>query len=345
MRKIILSALFLSLAFGADVRHFFDNVGYCTKPYQIEAIVKAATAKEASLLKKEKTRGYIAVISPHDDHMFAGRVYVHAIAKIASARTVVIFSVTHGNVRRAIGDPEDVLIFDDYSRWQAPYTPVPVDISLRTYLENHLDRADYMVSRKAHSLEHAAEAMVPFLQFYNRKVRILAIMVTRMNWWRLRALSEKLASVLNSYMRENHLKLGKDIAFIISTDATHYGPDFNYEPFGLDEKAHEMATAQDKELGEKYLSGNISEDKIRLFADRLWGEKIPWCGVYSVPFGVMTVLNLAKLQGKTLYGVPLRYGDSYSLGVLPVFKKGIGITAPFSLKHWVGYWAIGYRLK
>ncbi len=345
MRKIILLAIFAYLGFAGEIRHFFDNVGYCTKPYQIESVVKTATEMEASLLKAEKPDGYFAVISPHDDHMYAGRVYVHAIPKIASASTVVIFSVTHGNVRKAIGDPSEILIFDDYSQWQAPYSPVAVDVSLRKYLEQHLRKGDFKVSRKAHDLEHAAEAMVPFLQYYNRRVKILSIMVTRMSWWRLKELSSRLAGALHSYIKENHLKIGKDIAFIISTDATHYGPDFNYQPFGLDEAAHAKATSEDRELGRRFLSGNITEGKIRGFTDRLWGERIPWCGVYSVPFGLMTILRLSELEGKGLRGVALRYGDSYSLGVLPVFRKGIGITAPFSLKHWVGYWAIGYRLK
>jgi len=345
MRKILSFALFISLAIGGGVRHYFDNVGYCTKPAQIEAVVKIANQYEKNLLKKESKDGFFAVISPHDDHMFAGRVYVHAIPRIARAKTVVIFSVTHGNVRKAINDPQGVLIFDDYDAWQAPYSPVKVDTALRKYLEENLSKEDYIISRKAHDLEHAAEAMVPFLQYYNRNVKILPIMVTKMSWWKIKDISSRLAKVFASYMKEKELSPGRDIAFIFSTDATHYGPDFGYQPFGLDEEAHDKAIAQDKELGKKFLSGNITEEKIRLFADRVWGEKITWCGVYSVPFGVMTVLNLAHLKGKKLEGITLRYGDSYSFGVLPVFKKGIGITAPFSLKHWVGYWAIGYKFK
>jgi len=330
---------------GGEIRHFYDNVGYCTKAPQIEAVIKLATSLEKKALEKEMQKSFFAVISPHDDHIYAGRVYVHAIPKIASAKTVVIFAVTHHNVRTAINDPKGILIFDDFEKWEAPYSPVEVDMNLRTYLEGHLKKDDFIVSRKAQSLEHAAEAMVPFLQYYNRKVKILSIMVTQMSFWRMKEVSKRLAKTFDSYLKKYHLYLGKDIAFIISTDATHYGPDFQYFPFGLDDAAHHKATAQDKELGQKFLSGTLSEEKIRLFADRVWGERIPWCGIYSVPFGLMTILDISELRGKFIEGAALRYGDSYSLGVLPVFRKGIGITAPFSLKHWVGYWAIGYRLR
>ncbi len=345
MRKLVFFALFLSLAFGGSIRHFYDNVGFCTRAPQIEAIVKVATSLEKKSLAKESGTGYIAVISPHDDHILAGRVYVHAIPKIAGAKTIVIFAVTHHKARVALKDPKNVLIFDDYDAWEAPYSPIKVDTGLRTFLENSLGKGDFIVSRKAQAIEHSAEAMIPFIQHYNRNAKILAIMVTEMNFWRMKELSQKLAKAFISYMKEKHLTPGKDIAFIISTDTTHYGPDFNYSPFGLDEIAHKKATAQDRELGRNFLSGQITEEKIRLFADRVWGEKITWCGRFSVPFGILTVHNLARLNGKKLIGTPLRYGDSYSLGVLPVFRMGIGLTAPFSLKHWVGYWAIGYRMK
>jgi len=345
MRKIAIFAFLLSFLIGGNIRGIRDNVGFCTKPYQIEEIVKISTKMESNTLKNEPISGFIAVISPHDDHILAGRVYVHAIPKIAQAKTVVIFAVTHHAPRVELNNPRNLLIFDDFDSWKAPYGPVPVDKELRTYIKNHLKRKDFIVSNKAQSLEHSAEAMLAFLQYYNRKAKILTIMVTEMDFWKMKEISERLAHVFNSYFKEKNMKPGKDISFIISTDTTHYGPDFNYAPFGVDERAHKFATAQDVELGEKFLSGQISIEKVRSFADRLWGEGITWCGRFSVPFGLMTLIHLAKMEGKHLQGLALRYGDSYSFGVLPVFKKGIGTTAPFSLKHWVGYWAIGYRMR
>ena len=342
MRKFAFFAILTGLIMAGGIRHFFDNVGFCTKPYQIETIVKLSEKLEPGA---SKIRGnYFAVISPHDDHIYAGRVYIYAMPRVAGAKTVVIFAVTHHRARMLLKDPHGIIILDDYDRWDGPYGPVEVDRGFRQYIKTHLPSQYYMISNEAQKIEHSAEAMVPFLQYYNRKVRILSIMVTGMNYWRMKEVSEKLAAVLYSYMKEKGLKPGKDISFIISADNTHYGPDFNYSVFGLDEEAHRKATAQDRELGEKFLSGLITEDKIRAFADRVWGEEIPWCGRYSVPFGLLTLRKMAELMGRKMEGIAFRYGDSYSLGVLPAFRLGIGTTAPFSLKHWVGYWAIGYRL-
>ncbi len=343
MRRIF-SLLFLaSLALSGGLRKFFDNVGFCTRPAQIEAVVRLAEKMEPAA--KKVSGKFFAVLSPHDDHMYAGRVYIYAIPKVARAKTVVIFAVTHHRARVEMKDPKGIVILDDYDKWQAPYGPVEVNVQLRDYLKTHLPRDHYMVSNRAHAVEHSAEAMVPFLQYYNRKVRILAIMVTEMDFWRMKKVSSGLASLLYSYLRDKKLNLGEDLAFIISTDTTHYGPDFQYMPFGLDEQAHRKATEQDRKLGREFLSGTITVDKIRTFADRVWGEKITWCGRYSVPFGLLTLRKLAELMGKKMEGVPFRYGDSYSLGVIPAYRLGIGLTAPFSLKHWVGYWAIGYRVK
>ncbi len=342
MRKILILSLLTGLIFAGGLRHFFDNVGFCTKPHQIEAIVKLSEKMEPGA---SKIKGhYFAVISPHDDHIYAGRVYIYAIPRVARAKTVVIFAVTHHRARVLLKDPKGIIILDDYEKWDGPYGPVEVDTVLRDYIEKHLPEKYYMVSREAQRVEHSAEAMVPFLQYYHRNVRILSIMVTGMGFWKMREVAGALASVFHSYIREKGLKLGKDLAFIISADNTHYGPDFDYSVFGLDEEAHRRATLQDKKLGEKFLSGIITVEKIRGFADRVWGEKIPWCGRYSVPFGLLTLMKLAELMGRKMEGVAFRYGDSYSLGVLPAFRLGIGTTAPFSLKHWVGYWAIGYRL-
>jgi hypothetical protein len=41
-------------------------------------------------------------------------------------------------------------------------------------------------------------------------------------------------------------------------------------------------------------------------------------------------------------GTLFRYSDTYSEGVLPLKKTGMGLTAPFSLRHWVSFCSIGY---
>jgi MEMO1 family protein len=47
-----------------------------------------------------------------------------------------------------------------------------------------------------------------------------------------------------------------------------------------------------------------------------------------------------KLEGKVF-----KYSDSWTLKVLPLKGTHMGTTAPFSLKHWVGYLSAGFYLN
>jgi AmmeMemoRadiSam system protein B len=340
------AGLLLDVGDGS-MRQVADHVGFSTRPEQIEKVIELSVAAEKNELTRTLERSAkvkpIAVLSPHDDHLYAGRVYVHAIPRVAGARTVVIFGVTHAKARGILADPVDRIIFDDFEAWDGPYGSVKVDDGLRSHLKEKVPAGYQITSREGHAAEHSIEAMIPFLQHENRDVRIVPIMVTEMSFEKMNQVSASLAKALKGYIEENDLILGEDIAFVISADTVHYGPDVQYSPFGLDEAAHEKARTQDMEIGKEYLTGTISKSKLKGFTQKLWGEKITWCGRYSVPFGLLAVQKTVLfVTGGKLAGVPLRYSDSYTLGVLPMTKAGIGTTAPFSLEHWVGYWAMAF---
>ena len=60
---------------------------------------------------------------------------------------------------------------------------------------------------------------------------------------------------------------------------------------------------------------------------------------------MLTAHKVATHFAKTsLNGTLLRYSDTYSEGTLPVTKTGMGITAIFSLEHWVGFFSAAYSL-
>ena len=48
----------------------------------------------------------VAGISPHDDFLYAGQVYFPLFRSV-KPKEVVIFGVTHGTVRKEIGDPQE----------------------------------------------------------------------------------------------------------------------------------------------------------------------------------------------------------------------------------------------
>jgi hypothetical protein len=76
--------------------------------------------------------------------------------------------------------------------------------------------------------------------------------------------------------------------------------------------------------------------------------RIPWCGRFSIPFGLELLRKTARNTGLPVpRGTVYRYATSLSEPELPVEietrRGGLGYTAPSNLHHWVGYAAVGYR--
>jgi AmmeMemoRadiSam system protein B len=352
MRTAICSIIALCLVIplhAQETRPAKDNVGYCWNGPQMERLMSFLRARAP------KARGdlppLVAGISPHADYRDAGRAYYPLFQKM-SAREVVIFGVTHRAIRDKLGQPQDKLIFDSYDNWRGPYGEVAVS-PLREYLQERLDQRCWMVNNEAHRMEHSIEALVPFLQYGRRDVRITPMMVTAMSFDTMDGLSAKVAEIVAAYMKENHLELGKDIFVLISADANHYGKDFNNVHFGEGLEAHTKATAHDRKLVDTYLQGPISSAKVKELSTQLWGKdfksygKVVWCGQYSIPFGLLTVNHLTQklFPDRRLVGKPLLYGDSYSEGLLPAEDAGLGLNRPSSLGHWVGYFSAGFHLE
>jgi MEMO1 family protein len=347
MKKLLF--IFLAGTFilcGQDVRPVKDNVGYCWQRSQMQRLMNYLAAHDQP---KVNARNLVAGISPHDDYLYAGRMYYPLFKKLHT-REAVIFGVTHGTVRKEIGDPQNILILDEYRSWSGLNREVAISL-LREWLKKNLPKEDYAVNNQAHALEHSIEAMVPFLQFNNPDIKITPIMVTAMPFEKMEELSERLSTVLAAYMKENKLQPGKDIFFLISADANHYGQDFSNIPFGEDEKAHSQGTEQDRRIAQAAFSGPLNDNKVRDLTKELWGATYKdyrntyWCGKYDIPFGLLTISKtMQKAVGRGLKGEVLRYSDTYSEGVIPLKKAGLGTTAPFSLKHWVGFFSAGFSL-
>ncbi len=342
--KILMAAIMAAPLAAQTARPVRDDVGFCWNPAGMTRLVQYLDSRDADAFPGE---GLVAAISPHDDYLYAGRVY-HPLFKALRAKQVVIFGVTHGAVRKEIGDPRGVLILDGYGTFPGLTRPVGIS-GLRERIKARLDKDMFLVSDKAHELEHSIEALLPFLQYYEPDVKITPVMVAPMPYARMEEVSTKLAAVVGDYIKEKGLVPGRDIAFLISSDGNHYGKDFDNSPFGEGVEAWEKATALDRRIIASCLTGPMDAAKVEGLTKELWGatyidyKNTYWCGKYSVPFGLLVAEKIVALtMNKRLSGTLFRYSDTYSEGALPLTKTGMGTTAPFSLRHWVSFCSIGY---
>jgi MEMO1 family protein len=331
-----------------DTRQPRDSIGFCWRAGEMDSFVRYLDQNEQG---GDKIPGkLVAAISVHDDYLYAGKIY-YPLYKNLRAKEVVILGVTHGTVAKELGPLSNVIILDEFNRWRGPYGPVEIS-PLRQRIRTQLPPEYVMISNRAHEIEHSIEALVPFIQYYNRDIKITPIMVTRMPFDRMQNLSARLALIIQQYLDQNHLELGRDLCILMSNDANHYGPDFNNSPFGTDANAHALATQNDRRIISACLSGEITPEMIAQLRKEIWPDslsKMPiplWCGRYPVTLGLLTATKLSKSLGLgDVSGSLLRYSDTFSEKVLPLHGTSMGVTAVFSYQHWCGWFTEALSVK
>jgi AmmeMemoRadiSam system protein B len=332
-----------------------DTVGYARASADIEAVIALADSLEADRYAENEERfgraeeaRMVGAIAPHDDHLYAGRIYVHALREIR-APLVVLFGVCHAARRRGL---QGKLVFDSFEAWKGPYGPCAVS-PLRDEVIAALPPGMVRVSNELHALEHSLEAFIPFLQHYFRDVRILPVLVTRLEGPLFAEAAARMADALHEVTSRRGMELGTDYTILISADCVHYGDDRwggrNYAPFGVDREGYDKAVAQDLSIVRTCLARTLSGESIACFRERVerddleWPYKVTWCGVYSIPFGLSVLLGVAERAGREPpAGHLLRYGTSIDPGPMHLGETDLGVTNINTLRHWVGYVAVGY---
>lgn len=329
----------MAIPSAGDVRGQLDGVGFATTAEQMEKVFDLSAAPPApERLGEAPPPGVAGAICPHDDYLYAGRVY-RGVLPLVTAKTVVVVGVFH---RFRKFDAKDVLVFDTYRAWRAPDGEVPVS-ALREDVLAFLPKGDAVADAAMHDSEHSVEALVYWLKHLRKDVEILPVIVPSMGWERLSELGERLGAAIATSAKARGLVLGRDLAVVVSADAVHYGSDFRHVPFGdggID--AYAKATARDVSML-RALGGPLEAAKARAFHETCVSPVRPadylvtWCGRYSIPLGLVTLSRLGRDLGVSLEARTLAYATSVGAPELPVRGDGLGETAPANLYHFVGY--------
>lgn len=322
-----------------DVRGQLDGVGFARTSEQMRKVFELSGAPPApERLGETPAAGVAGAICPHDDDLYAGRVY-RGVLPLVTAKTVVVVGVFH---RFRKFDAKGVLVFDTYRAWRAPDGEVPVS-ALREAVLASLPRGDAISDAAMHDSEHSVETIVHWLKHLRKDVEILPVIVPSMRWERLSELGERLGDALARVAKARGFVLGRDLAVVVSSDAVHYGPDFRHVPYGdggVD--AYVKATARDVSML-RALGGPLDTARSRGFYETCVNPEDPaeyrvtWCGRFSVPMGLVTLARLGRDLGVPLESRPLAYATSVGAPELPVRGDGLGETAPANLYHFVGY--------
>jgi AmmeMemoRadiSam system protein B len=325
------------------IRPLKDTIGFAQYSWQMDSLMARMGRsgwKEAGGLP------WRFAICPHDDYTYVGKLYPELIQNI-KAPNLILIGVAH---RAAQLNIEDSLVFDSYTYWKGPWKNVPVSPA-REEIYSLLAGKFAIVNDTLQKVEHSVEAMVPFLQYFNRDISIIPVLVPAMSPDRMQQCGIALAEAIKEVAEKHKWQWGSDYAIIVTTDAVHYGNEdwggVDRAYYGCDDAGNAKARAHEAEIIDSCLKGEVTPARIRLFSDYTLNRdnyreyKWTWCGRYSVPVALYTSYYLN--DSKPLSGELIGYSTSITSKHIPVDDIRMGRTAIATDCHWVGYAALGYR--
>lgn len=212
-------------------------------------------------------------VVPHAGWYYSGEVAARTIAGIAGYQpeTVVIFGAVH------VPDFHRSSLYAA-GLWETPLGPMAVDAELAERIANH---PDITIAPGAHRHEHSIEVELPLLRDRLPDVRIVPLMVRPGPW----------APEIGRVCAEATLELGRRVVFLASTDLTHYGPSFGFEPRGHGEEGIRWA----KEVNDRRLIALIAAgDAKEVVPEATLHHNACGPGAVAALLGAMEGLGLSK---------------------------------------------------
>lgn len=191
------------------------------------------------------------IVVPHAGYMYSGVVAGKVYGKIVPPDVAIILGPNH------TGLGEEVSIFPKGS-FLTPLGEVNVNENLSNLI---VKKAPFVsLEVQAHLREHSLEVQVPFLQYLNPSVEIVAIALMDLTWEQIEALGKSLAEAIKEYTQD----IKRQVLLVASSDFSHYEP-------------HEVAKKKDSLAIREIL--NLSE---RGLLEVVYRERISMCGVLPV---------------------------------------------------------------
>ncbi len=175
-----------------------------------------------------------AGVVPHAGWFFSGKtaamVFTAVRERDRHVDTFVIFGAAHSYY----GDTPAVY---EAGAWETPVGIIDVDEELARKI---LDTGEAVANAGAHGYEHSIEVQVPFVQYLFPQAKIVPVLTPPVEG--AVALGEAVGDIIKE-------EGAKRIVCIGSTDLTHYGPRYGFQPQGVGPEAIRWAkNVNDKEF-------------------------------------------------------------------------------------------------
>ncbi len=156
----------------------------------------------------------IAGVAPHAGWAFSGSIALGVFSRIVrSIDTIVIIGGHLG--------PSDGILSAFEEGYETPLGVIDADLELLQALRNRL------TIREDRYADNTVEVQLPFVRHLMPGIKALA----------MRAAPSQAAAELGEAIAEQALATGRSIAAVGSTDLTHYGTNYGFQPAGSGERA------------------------------------------------------------------------------------------------------------
>src|SRR3989338_194160 len=189
--------------------------------------------KEAAQKYGTRITGVRACIVPHAGLRYSGAVTASCFRLVdpQTITRILILAPSHSLPFKGIALP-------NYSSCQIPSGVLKVDsLTIAQLNKNKLFHAQKKLLRDPHEIEHALEVEFPLLRHYFPEASLIPLLVGCLNKKELKRAAKALTRVLD-----------KHTLIVVSSDFTHYGPRFNYQPFEKKNNQKECIRKLDDQL-------------------------------------------------------------------------------------------------
>lgn len=166
---------------------------------------------------KSSSAGPLAVIAPHAGYTYsgagAGESYKVFMGKTNIKRAIVL-GLSHYSRFRGVS------VLSGYDAYNTPLGDIPIDTGACNALSA---QKPFTFKKEAHSPEHSLENQLPFIQRALPQASIIPCIVGNLELNEFQAAGAALAKQMDA-----------STMMAVSSDFTHYGADFGFEPFKKD---------------------------------------------------------------------------------------------------------------
>ncbi len=206
----------------------------------------------------------LAIMCPHAGYVYSGGVAGETFAAVTIPEDVIILGPNHHGQGAAVSMMAEGV-------WQMPLGDVPINEELAELIASSPVEKDVI----AHQHEHSLEVQVPFLQYLQKNLAIVPLVISRIPFDVCEKTGILLANAIKAYK--------KDVLIVASTDMTHYEP-------------RKSASRKDH-MALEYIE-NLDPQGLY---DTVTGQHISMCGIMPTTIAMVAALELGATKAEIVH--------------------------------------------